>query len=69
MVLAYKDRCLNPGYYQKSLQFLDPRERVITIIPLIFVRPSVRASVRLSFVIKIITTSPSKLLNGLSSNF
>ena len=57
MVLAYKDRGLNPG------------KLVISKSPLIFVRPSVRATVRLSFVIKLVTTSPPKPLNGLSSNF
>ena len=49
--------------------FQIPVKWVISICPLIFVRPSISASVRLSFIIKIITTSPSKLLNGLSSNF
>ena len=44
-------------------------KRVISICPLIFVRPSISASVRLSFIIKLVTTSSPKPLNGFISNF
>ena len=50
--------------------FLDPRVAAgISRTAKIFVRPFVRPSVRLSFVIKLVFTSPPKPLNGLSSYF
>ena len=48
---------------------LEHREAVFSLTPLIFVCPSVHPCVRLSFVIKLVITSPPKPLNGLSSYF